>query len=466
MKKVLLINPAKDDAFVVNRLHMGLTLLGGILDARGHAVKIMDYAFLKSIKDKLEIPSIEQVIGEFQPDVIGMTVFSYVYDESLDLIERIAKCSEAPILLGGPHFIMFPADFQENAHVSYTVKGEAETVIVNLVENARKNTPPVRIVCTPPAPEEIPPANLELAFGSEYLEVYQIQLSRGCPFQCNFCNVRLVAGQKMRYRDISLCVEQIVEAKKKYPSIHSVVLTDDVPIIKKDRFKLFLKAFISANLGCELMIDNVRADLLDEETVKLYVEAGGRNICLGVESGHPEVFKMTHKGESLDKIAIAAKLVKENNLLLGLCFVIGLPGDTLHKHLSSINFAKILEPNYVFWNMCVPWPETEVREWFDKNGEVGELRNFSTIIDPHVNYNVPRASSHDFPTGDRIKAWFMANLETYQFSPKSIGKVIRESIKLGLYRSLAIYLLGKPMHVVSTRISVVVKALKRFRMKS
>jgi len=31
----------------------------------------------------------------------------------------------------------------------------------------------------------------------------------------------------------------------------------------------------------------MRADLLDEEAVRLYKEAGGRNICLGVESSHP-----------------------------------------------------------------------------------------------------------------------------------------------------------------------------------
>lgn len=45
-RRVLLVNPAKQDNFHIDRIHMGLTLLGEILASRWHQVKLIDYAFL------------------------------------------------------------------------------------------------------------------------------------------------------------------------------------------------------------------------------------------------------------------------------------------------------------------------------------------------------------------------------------------------------------------------------------
>lgn len=464
-KRVLFINPAKEDYFRVDRIHMGLTLLGGILRRDGHEVRVMDYAFLRSLKGKINVPTVEEVIEEFAPDVVGIAVFSYLYDECLSAIERISRCTDAPIILGGPHFTMFPDDFTKDARVSYIVRDEAENVISRLVADARKEKSPVRIDSPLPPAEDIPPVDLDIAFGSQHLSTYQIQLSRGCPFECTFCNVRWVAGRRVRYRNLDSCIEQIVEAKKRYPNIMTIVITDDVPTINRKRFREFLQRFGSARLGCELMIDNVRADLIDEEIIDLYISAGGQNICLGVESGHPEVFKLVKKGESLDDIVRSARLIKEKGIMLGLCFVIGLPGDNLHRFTHTLRFARSLKPDYLFWNMCVPWPGTEVRRWYEENGKIGDLRNFSTIIGPDVNYKTPPATSREFPEEDRIRAWLMANMETYQFNFRSIKRVISEAINHQLYRSLLIYVAGKPFHAVVMRLSSLRRLLKQFGLR-
>jgi len=66
---------------------MGLTLLGGILTDEGHDVRVMDYAFLKKLEGELHIPSVEEIIKEFKPEVVGMSVFSYLHNECVDMIE-------------------------------------------------------------------------------------------------------------------------------------------------------------------------------------------------------------------------------------------------------------------------------------------------------------------------------------------------------------------------------------------
>lgn len=412
-KRVLFINPANKKGISRSlRIHMGLSLLGQILTNDGHEVKLIDYAYLSS-SNKIKIPELEEVIENFKPEVIGLSVFTAHYDQTLAVINKISNRTEAPIIVGGPHTTLFPEDFANDTRISYIVRGEAEEIIADLVRNAKREPAPIVINCPVPSPDRIPPVNLDIAYGSGHLTEYQIQLSRGCPFNCSFCNVNIVAGRKVRARDLDLCIEQIALAKKKYPSIERVSITDDCPTFNKTRFKEFLKKFAEKNLGVILNIDNIRADLIDEEMLQLYARANGRDICLGMESGHPEVFKFVHKGESLDIIINAARLVRKYKFRLGLCFVIGLPEDTFERHLHSIKLAKELKPDYIFWNMCLPWPRTEVHSWFLANGKLGDPRNFSTLLNEELYFENPPAESPDFPREERIRAWLKANLDTY-----------------------------------------------------
>jgi radical SAM superfamily enzyme YgiQ (UPF0313 family)/2-polyprenyl-3-methyl-5-hydroxy-6-metoxy-1,4-benzoquinol methylase len=440
VKRVLFINPGKKDDFRVDRIHMGLTLLGGILADHGHEVKVIDYAFLRWRENQIKIPSVEEAVSEFNPDVVGITVFTYLYDESLDVVERISRTTDAPIVLGGPHFTIFPDDFRNDARVSCIVRGEAENVILDLIESAKQQSRPVFIDAPIPSAEDIPEINLDIAYGSEHLNAYMIQLSRGCPYKCTFCNIKNVAGRKIRARDIHTCLEQIREAKKSYPSIRQISITDDCPTFNKERFKEFLRLFKEMELGCSMFIDNVRANLINEDLIQLYVAAGGTNICLGIESGHPEIFMNIHKGESLEDIVEAARLVKKYGLTLGGCFVIGLPGDNLKRHKYTIEFAKSLNLDYVFWNMVYPWPGTVVGEWYREHGKVGELRNGSSLIDRAVKFDTPPATTPDFREEDRIRAWLMVNMERRDyFYRRSVLRLFLLSVRYGLYRHFYYY---------------------------
>ena len=461
-RRVLLVNPAKEDDFPIDRIHIGLTLIGEILASNGHQVKIMDYAFLRCLKVRIKVPDIEQVIYEFEPDIIGVSVFTYVYDECQELIARISRCCDAVIILGGPHMTMFSEDFSNDRRINYIVRGEAEKIILDLVQTARRGQCPVIVNCPPPSPNDIPAINLDIVYASRYVRTYQIQLSRGCPYNCTFCNVRLIAGHRVRARALETCLAQIVEAKRRYPNIEVIIITDDCPTFDKERFKRFLQMFKKAGIGCALLVDNVRANLVDEEMIQLYVAAGGYNICLGVESGDPEVFKLVNKGESIEDIIKIAKLVRKYGLLLGLCFVIGLPGDNPERHQHSLRLAKDLKPDYVFWNMCVPWPGTVVNQWYQTQGEIGDMRNFSTLIDPEVNFKEPVCSSPGFPKEEMIKAWLAANMETYSFSSRCFRRLFSEAWKNKLYRSFFIYATGYFPYRIRSRLIQIRRNLKQF----
>lgn len=441
-KRILLVNPVRQDSFQFDRIHMGLSIIGEILVSNGHEVKLIDYAFLKSLNRKIRVPNIEEVIYEFKPDLIGITVFTSLYSDCQNIIKTISQCSDVPIILGGPHFAIFPDDFSDDSRISYIVRGEAEKVILNLIETAKREHASVFIDSPIPSADEIPAVNLDVAYGSQYLKVYQIQLSRGCPFNCSFCCVRYVAGHKIRARNLDTCLKQIIEAKRRYVNINTIVITDDCPNFDKERFKRFLQMFKEANTGCRLSIDNMRANLIDEEMIQVYKAAGGQNVCLGIESGHHGVFKLIDKGESLENIVEVAKLTRKYRLVLGLCFVIGLPEDNLKRHAYSMRLAKVLKPDYIFWNMCIPWPGTKVCEWYKTHGKVENLRNFISIIDSQFDFEEPVCESYSFSKKDMIKAWLMANMETnssYFTNSRNISKLILLAYRYKIYRSTVIY---------------------------
>jgi hypothetical protein len=136
------------------------------------------------------------------------------------------------------------------------------------------------------------------------------------------------------------------------------------------------------------------------------------SIGLGVESGCPEVFEKIGKGETLEEIRTAAKLIKKHGMPLSLCFVIGLEGDSLEKTKASIDLAKELKPDHIYWNMITPFKGTKIREWYDENGRVFDVVNHSSYVDGDFVCDEPCAESPEFNVEDRKKAYMMAILET------------------------------------------------------
>jgi hypothetical protein len=97
---------------------------------------------------------------------------------------------------------------------------------------------------------------------------------------------------------------------------------------------------------------------------------------------------------------------------LCLCFVIGLEEDSLEKTKYSINLAKELKPDHIYWNMITPFRGTRIREWYDMYGKVFDVINHSSWVDGDFMCDEPCAETPDFSIEERKKAYLMAILET------------------------------------------------------
>ncbi|MFQ5904710.1 MAG: radical SAM protein [Candidatus Binatia bacterium] len=123
-----------------------------------------------------------------------------------------------------------------------------------------------------------------------------------------FCAVRLVSTCRWRPRDLKACLDELEQAKQILTRLKHVKISDDAPTVNRRRFKEFLRGYIRRRIGLHMIIDNLRADSVDEELVDLARRAENHALCVAVEHGHPEVFAFMNKGKTLEEIERAAQL--------------------------------------------------------------------------------------------------------------------------------------------------------------
>ncbi len=436
MSRVLFIRPRKaSDAHAVP--HLGLAMLTAVLRGRGHEVLVLDHMLYLGE----EIPPIAGLIKDFRPDVIGVAMYTATAAECLGLIGEISALTDKPVMVGGPHATIYTEELASDPRISYIVRGEAELTIARVVEGASRQAAPVIVQPEPPDVNALPPPDFSSFLNRERAKIYPLVTSRGCPFGCSFCVVAQVSTRGWRGRNPAACLDEIVRALREFPALELIKISDDCPTLDLERFKDFLRGCAERKFPLPMTIDNTRADRIDAEFVRLAKQAGNSNLCVAVEHGDPEVFSMINKGESLETIKNAARLIKENGLELRLCFVIGLPGDTLEKTRRSIALAKELGPTHIYWNMAHPMRGTAIRRWYEERGAaIGGDASYTSYDTHSLRPREPVVETPEFTREERKKAYFMAAMETdqYHFTSREVKLLLGQGLKYGLARRAAL----------------------------
>lgn len=458
-KRVLFFN-AKREKCNSTSPHLGLAMLAAVLKKRGHKVLVVDYQF------KHTAPSPETFIKDFNPDVLGITLYTATIHEANKIINNVSN-SNIPIMVGGPHATLYYDELSTDNRLDYIIRGEAENVIEEIVQNAKHQSKSQIITVKPPDVENLIYPDFTSFFKYKEISVYPLSTSRGCPYNCSFCAIHLLSSRKWRPRKPDDCIIEVIEAKRRLLNLHSVTIYDDNSMVRKEHIKDLLKRYINKNIDLPITISNTRADGLDEEIIVLLKKAKCPNIGLGVEHGHPEVFKQVEKGETLEDIKKAAKLIKKYKMSLFLCFVIGLEGDSLEKTKYSINLAKELKPDHIYWNMITPFKGTRIREWYDQHGRIFDVINHSSYVDGNFMCDEPCAETPDFGIEERKKAYLMAIMETndIRLKLKSIPRLIPYVTKYKLYREFFYWLPNRIKKNFVLFISLVHKGLRIYKEK-
>ncbi len=378
-------------------------------------------------------------------DIIGISVKSFTISEAVEIANKARELApKAKIIAGGPHIIVDGLNFmKDNPPFDMALAGEAEIAFKEiasgkdarqvpgiiyrdgdgLVQNPARGWISELDVLPFPVYDDFDSVNVNGRIRP--IENWPLVTSRGCPYSCTYCNVPRVIGRKFRARSPKNILNELIYAKEKYKSKEFKVLDDNFTLLM-DRAKDICRAMIDAELGMKWTCPNgIRADRLDEELCALMKEAGCYSVCIGVESGDPDVFGRIKKGERLEDVERGIKLAKAAGIKVHGFFIIGLPGSTYETDMTSVAFAKRLGIS-ASWGILVPYPGTEIWEQIkaDKNAHI--LRDWKEGF--HVGARPkPVFDTADYPAEERVRAYYKANMATIK--KRDIPKAAKMIIK-------------------------------------
>jgi radical SAM superfamily enzyme YgiQ (UPF0313 family) len=216
-------------------------------------------------------------------DVVLLSGMHIQHESLLAIVER-CRAHGLRTVVGGPIASSVPA---AELKVDHVVIGEAESMIADLARDLEAGTArPVYQADGRPEMALSPLPDLSLIKMKRY-STMTVQYSRGCPFNCEFCDIIEIYGRRPRTKAVAQVLAELDQLRAKGWR-ESVFIVDDNFIGNKARAKELLRAMAAwrAETGARFdFITEASLNLADDaELMQLMRDAGFKSVFLGVET--------------------------------------------------------------------------------------------------------------------------------------------------------------------------------------
>ncbi len=381
--KVLLISPHRGKTYESVGIRvppLGLMYVAGAIRQAGHDVQL----------ELSEDTASQEQLDFAYADVVGITSTTSQFREALK-IAQVAHEAGATVVMGGAHPTSSPDETLRSGFVDYVVRSEGEATAVELLTGLKEsngNFDPStvqgvswydketdRVVHNPPRPfiwdlDSLPYPARDLG---GYVMNYRNKgidghvsptmiTTRGCPYNCSFCDVHVLAGKKWRARSPSAVADEIEHLVVEYGA-QDIRIMDDIINHNNEEFHRLLDAIIRRKFNVTFWVMG-RADMLNQDptTAEKMALAGVRTMFMGIETPSKRLLKTYHKGgkASADTSARAVNLLRSLGIEAYGGFIIGEPSESKEEVQATIDYAKRINPATAQFSILTPYPGTEV----------------------------------------------------------------------------------------------------------
>lgn len=358
--RVLLINTNREKVEIA--VPIGICYIATALKDAGYDVKVLDTCFDNNIKR-----SIENVIRNFKPNVIGLSIrnidttnfqFEYIYEPLKDIKMMVNICkqnSNAPIFIGGSAVSIMPKEMLVYLGCSYALVGNAERAIVEILERIIENKSFLDvkglayfnkgefILNLPDRDEEFGRANmLEWIDFRPYKNLggsLPIQSKRGCAFNCIYCVYNNIEGRNYRLRHPKEVVDEI-ESLFKRKNLTFFEFVDSTFNIPYEHAEHICRELISRKIEADFTATlNPLGNSL--KFLWLMKEAGFSSITVTAETASDKILNNLRKNFTSDDLIKSAEYINKVGFTSRWCFIIGSPGETEKTINETLEFAEI-----------------------------------------------------------------------------------------------------------------------------
>ena len=343
------------------RFPIGIGFLISVLRNTGHKVFFIDN-FLEP-SNFLET----NFLIKNRIDYVGISTNTICYRNAFRMFHKLNRLREigkwkGKIIAGGPHTSVALETIPE--FVDYVVQGEGEKAILDVLEGKTERVVRAKRIenlDSLPMPAWDCFVNLPYDFSAPWLSeqpVFNMNTSRGCPFNCTFCSVGSIWGKQYRMFSAERIVDDIQHLVNTYGTRGIYFREDNFSLNKKrvvEFCNLLLKKGIEIKWVCETRVDSLNKDL-----IALMYKAGCRALDIGVESGNQRILDFLKKGITIEQTRRVFKYCNKIGMKTAASFVVGVPTETQNEREQTIKFCKEIKPSTSWFNIFVAIPKSEL----------------------------------------------------------------------------------------------------------
>ena len=302
-----------------------------------------------SFTDDLLTP-IDVEKGLKEVDLVGITVLTKTALRAYEIADVYRK-KGIPVVLGGIHPTALPEEAKE--HADSVVMGEAEEVWPHLIEDVRMgHLKPFYQQKGYTDLSKVPNPRRDILPKRGYLPLDVVQVTRGCPFRCEFCSVQKFFGETYRFRPIPDVVEEVRRLRHRW-----MMFNDDNIIGNHSYSKELLNALIP--LKKKWFGQASLSGLKAIENVELLAKSGCNSLFIGFESLSKKnlVTSKKFQNDPSEYREIIDTLHRHGIAICG-SFVFGFDEDDPSVFEETVSFSIQTKLFSAIFMILTPYPET------------------------------------------------------------------------------------------------------------
>lgn len=409
--KVLLINPfgsnwveGKDDKSetAIRMAPNGLLSMAAYLEQRGIGTEIHD---CRGPAKRIGTGGVLSRVRDFRPSLVGFTAVTSSFPDANLQAEAIKQAHpDVRIVVGGVHVSALRGGILERfPAIDLVVTGEGEQALYQLASGAgpetvqglvyrdggriRDNgirTDLVDLDTLPfPAYDKLEgyPGGFEAAlFNYPKAPTATIISSRGCPYQCSYCD-RSVYRRSFRYNSAEYLYAHMAFLKERF-GIRHVFFYDDLFTFNRERIEKLCGMLRSRPLKMTFNCA-VRVGHADDDLLRMLKAAGCWMVSLGIESGAPEILARHKTKVDFSEMRSTVKRIQKAGIRAKGLFMMGLPGETEETIRMTTDFISGLELDDMNMTKFTPFPGSPIYQRIHDEGtfeEQWELMNCLNFV--------------------------------------------------------------------------------------
>jgi radical SAM superfamily enzyme YgiQ (UPF0313 family) len=293
-------------------------------------------------------------------DAIGVTGMIVQRSRMVEILNKL-RALDATVVVGGPYVTVAEATFDDLCDVRFIGEAEQTWPVFLRALAAGEATQRRYEQAEKTDMTTVPTARFDLLDVKHY-GMATIQFSRGCPFQCEFCDIITIFGRRPRTKNPEQFIADVEAAYRAGATV--CFLVDDNFIGNKVAAKKMLPHLIEwqrqrgfpLQFGTEASVN--LAD--DPELIELMVQANFRQVFIGLESPRAESLTETLKFQNTRGDSMLAKVqrVRDGGLVIQAGFIVGFDNDDPRIFEEQYDFIQESGIGQAMVSILTPIPTT------------------------------------------------------------------------------------------------------------